>query len=109
MNPEQWREIKRIFEEAQELATYAQADFVHVSSGGDADLEIQVLRLLQANASTGGFLGKPIADLHRYIAARADEPVLEMATVYPSRFKVLQFLSRGGMGEVYEAWDAELR
>jgi serine/threonine protein kinase len=56
----------------------------------------------------GGFLGKPIADLLRYIASRADEPVLEMGTVYASRFKVLQFLSRGGMGEVYEAWDVEL-
>ena len=108
MNPEQWREIKRIFEEAQELPAHAQADFVHVSSRGDADLEMEVLRLLRADASTGGFLGKPIADLHRYIASRADEPVLEVGTVYASRFKVVRFLSWGGMGEVYEAWDAEL-
>jgi serine/threonine protein kinase len=107
MNPERWRAIARIFEEAEKLPAQAQPDFVRGSSGGDAEIEAEVLRLL-ANASTDGFLEKPVADVHHFIEPRSDEPVLQVGTVYAKRFKVLRFLSRGGMGEVYEAWDAEL-
>jgi serine/threonine protein kinase len=108
MNSEQWQEIKRIFEEAEELPSDAQPEFVRVSTGGDAELEAEVLRLLQANASTAGFLETPAADLHRYLEPRSDEPVLRVGIVYARRFEVRRFLSRGGMGEVYEAWDDEL-
>jgi serine/threonine protein kinase len=108
MNPEQWQEIKRIFEEAEELPSSAQPEFVRASTGGDADVEAEVLRLLRANTSTAGFLERPVADLHRFLEPRRDELVLHPGMVYARRFKVLRFLSRGGMGEVYEAWDAEL-
>jgi serine/threonine protein kinase len=108
MNPEQWREIKRIFGEAEKLSSHAQREFVRVSTGGDEELEEEVLRLLRANTSTGGFLEEPVADLHRYMMPGRDEPVLRVGIVYAKRFEVLRFLSQGGMGEVYEAWDGEL-
>ncbi|RZU41272.1 protein kinase domain-containing protein [Edaphobacter modestus] len=108
MNAERWREIKSIFDAAADLQAQEQAAFVHSSAGEDRELEAEVLRLLRANASTDGFMEKPAADLHTYIEPVRDEPVLETGSIYARRFEILRFLSRGGMGEVYEAWDTEL-
>jgi serine/threonine protein kinase len=108
MNPERWREIKRIFDAAVDLRTQEQFALVHSLSGEDEDLEAEVLRLLRANESTAGFMENPVADLHTYIEPIRNEPVLETGNVYARRFEILRFLSRGGMGEVYEAWDTEL-
>jgi eukaryotic-like serine/threonine-protein kinase len=108
MNPERWREIKRIFDAAADLQTQQQPAFVRSSAGEDKELEAEVLRLLRVNATTDAFMERPAADLHPYIEPVRNEPVLETGSVYARRFEILRFLSCGGMGEVYEAWDTEL-
>jgi len=108
MNPERWREIKSIFDAAADLRAEEQLSYVRGLAGEDKELEAEVLRLLRANASTNGFMEKPAADLHTYIKPNKDEAVLEKGRVYARRFEILRFLNRGGMGEVYEAWDTEL-
>ncbi len=109
MNPERWGTIKKIFEEAMEQPEPEQLDFVRNCAYGDATLEAQVLRLLRAHGSTADFLETPAADLHAYLDAQTDEPFLEAGAVVADRFEIIRFLNRGGMGEVYEAWDAELK
>jgi serine/threonine protein kinase len=108
MNSERWREIKSIFDAAADLPAEEQPSYVRGLTGEDKELEAEVLRLLRGNASTNGFMEKPAVDLHTYIKPVNDEDVLETGRVYARRFELLRFLSRGGMGEVYEAWDTEL-
>ena len=108
MNSERWREIKSIFDAAADLPAEEQSSYVRGLTGEDKELEAEVLRLLRGNASTDGFMEKPAVDLHIYIKPVNDEAVLETGRVYARRFEILRFLSRGGMGEVYEAWDTEL-
>jgi len=108
MNPERWREIKSIFDAAADLRGEEQAICVRGLAGDDKELEAVAMGLLRANANSNGFLEKPALDLHTYITPVKDEAVLETGRVYARRFEILRFLSRGGMGEVYEAWDTEL-
>ncbi len=109
MNPERWATIKKIFDEAIELPAPEQLAFLRTSAGNDLALEAEVLRLLRAHDSTADFLESPAADLHLYLDAQIDEPFLEAGTIIANRFEIIRFLNRGGMGEVYEAWDAELK
>ncbi|GAC1357198.1 MAG: hypothetical protein NVSMB3_03790 [Acidobacteriaceae bacterium] len=109
MTPELWERVKGVFDEAAELPMEEQAECVRRLGGGDAELVAEVLRLLHAAEGSAPFLETPLANLHDFLEPRREEPLLAEGTVVASRFEILQFLNRGGMGEVYEAWDAELQ
>ncbi|HSY36476.1 MAG TPA: protein kinase [Acidobacteriaceae bacterium] len=89
---------------------------------GAPELRHAVEALLAASDETGGFVEKPLlaaalmdepGDATASFAAEpsgldADSP-FEIDKVIFDRFKVLRFIARGGMGEVWEAWDSQLQ
>ena len=110
MNPARWGEIKRVFDRALDLDDPEREEFLRQSAEHDREIELEVRRLLRAHSSSEDFLREPVADLHGYIAPRPSEPpVLADGRIVAGRFEILRFLNRGGMGEVYEAWDEELQ
>ena len=110
MNPARWGEIKRVFDGALDLDGREREEFLRQSAEDDREIELEVRRLLRAHSSSEDFLREPVADLHGYIAPRPSEsPVLADGRIVAGRFEILRFLNRGGMGEVYEAWDEELQ
>lgn len=72
------------------------------------DVRRLVALLLADDALAGSFLGSPLfsaEDGHAEDEATTFEP----GAVLCGRFQMQRFIASGGMGEVYEAWDSELR
>lgn len=107
LTPQQWENVKTLFESALEKNPAERSSFL---SGAvqDALVRREVERLLAHHVESGGFLSRSaIPD-----AASTTVP-LQMQSFRPGdliaeRFRIMRFLARGGMGEVYEAEDVEL-
>jgi serine/threonine protein kinase len=108
MTAERWVHLKRIFEAVQSRPLAERAGAIRALANGDQELELAAKDLLAADESAGAFLQTPAADLHRPLA-KERLPCLTPGNVISKRFEILRFLNRGGMGDVYEAWDTELK
>lgn len=67
-----------------------------------------VRMLLLADERAGNFLETPLISSSD-TSAEEPTPTFEPGTTVVGRFQIHRFIARGGMGEVYEAWDSELR
>ncbi|WP_419806301.1 protein kinase domain-containing protein [Terriglobus sp.] len=109
MNPEHWERIKATLDELLEKPPDERPKLLHALCGSDPTLEAEVSKLLHAYQTSEDFLERGPALLCAPPAPRAPErPALESGTVLANRFQIRSFINRGGMGEVYEAWDSEL-
>ena len=108
MTPEQWQQLKEL---------YCAADQTDGENDGKlaiADSELASLyRRLRAAGSSEGFLDRPIAILDHDVTETI-EAISAIRTRAPGdrlcdRFDVVRFVARGEMGEVYQAYDSELR
>jgi Tol biopolymer transport system component len=111
VTPDRWQKVKRITADALERAEGDRALYVEAEVEGDEDLRKEVLRLISGceNAEPN-FLSQ-----HPWSARAVLEDIESGGTsflpgqVVCNRFEVVRFINTGGMGEVYEAWDTELR
>jgi eukaryotic-like serine/threonine-protein kinase len=101
--------MQKIFEEALSVPDTERRSLVRDHCQGDPNLEQEVIRLLEANATTNSFLEVPAANLLGYRGERDESSSFTPGSLIANRFEILRFLNRGGMGEVYEAWDQELK
>ena len=98
MNPERWRQIRTVFDQAVSLDPAARPSFLDHTCANDEDLRREVESLLLSDDQAGAaFLNTPGADLTKptTLAPRVGRRI--------GAYNVLLEIGRGGMGEVYRA------
>ncbi|HXY06628.1 MAG TPA: serine/threonine-protein kinase, partial [Terriglobales bacterium] len=108
LTPEQWEKVKALFDANLDKPPAQRSQLLATTNEDPAVLE-EVGRLLQSYGEAGNFLSasplpSPIVPL---LATEAQS--FSPGDLLAQRFRITRFLARGGMGEVYEAEDVELR
>jgi serine/threonine protein kinase len=107
--PDNWEAVKALFEAALEEDVTQRSSFLKERCS-DAILRTEVERLLAEHEEAGAFLSTPaLGDLLSEAKLPAPIRRLSEGHVLAGRFKIIRFIASGGMGELYEAEDQELR
>ena len=108
LTPEQWDRVKALFETILENPP-AQRSALLTSANEDPAVLEEVGRLLRSHSEAGNFLS--ISPLPSPVVTNVttEAQLFSPGDLLADRFRITRFLARGGMGEVYEAEDVELR
>ncbi|MGD1025154.1 MAG: protein kinase [Candidatus Sulfotelmatobacter sp.] len=102
-----WEAVKALFEAALEQDAARRSSFLRERCQ-DASVCAEVERLLAEHDQAASFLSTaPLSDPVPDPASTTQE--LSVSQVLAGRFRIIRFIAGGGMGEVYEADDQELR
>jgi serine/threonine protein kinase/tetratricopeptide (TPR) repeat protein len=103
--PQNWEAIKALFDAALDEDPARRSAFLKERCA-DVSLCAEVERLLGEHEQAGAFLSTPaLGDLP--LAAHRQR--FSESELLAGRFRIVRFIAAGGMGEVYEADDQELR
>jgi tetratricopeptide (TPR) repeat protein len=107
VTPERWRKLSGIFNAALERDAADRDEFLRQECAGDEDLRVELVRWLEEDARSTGPLDHPVwsDDGESQRAA----VTFSSGEVVSGRYRIVRFIARGGMGEVYEAEDLELK
>jgi eukaryotic-like serine/threonine-protein kinase len=110
MTSARWQTITRIFEDALDKHPNNRGQFVREACAGDSELESEVAKLLAADENAGSFLeGHALSTLPGRSNTNRQSPSLAPGSLISGRFEIVRFIGQGGMGQVYEALDLELK
>ncbi|MGH7461852.1 MAG: serine/threonine-protein kinase, partial [Longimicrobiales bacterium] len=102
MEPERWARVQAIFHDALALSATERASFVRKASGGDAELEAEVLSLIVEDGRAG-LLERGVASVARTLL---EGPLSLPEHIGP--YRIVGLAGRGGMGVVYQAERSDL-
>jgi serine/threonine protein kinase len=106
MDERLYQRLKPFFEQALEMPKEKRAQFVIEVCQDDHELTKELQALIAAHEEKTGALDHPLANLNGLVANAP--PTFSNGELIQRRFKILRYISAGGMGEVYEATDLQL-
>ncbi len=101
MTPEQWQQIKNVFQSALEREPDQRASFLAETCSANLELRREVERLIALHDQAGGFMETLAPELAAGIFGDTDDQSLIGRRIGP--YKVVREVGRGGMGAVYLA------
>jgi eukaryotic-like serine/threonine-protein kinase len=104
MTPEVWERLKPLFHAALDREPGDRTAFIAEACGNDAGLKDNLVALVNAALEPTCTLDRPLVNLNPLDRLR-----FQTGEVILERFSIRRHIGSGGMGEVYEAWDSELR
>jgi serine/threonine protein kinase/tetratricopeptide (TPR) repeat protein len=109
MIAEQWEHIKELFDTALNCSPQEKLSLLTRLAEEDPGVADQVRRLLASYEKAGDFLAEPCCPSRDFLEdLSAEQQRFFPGDVICGRFRIVSLLGRGGMGEVYKAWDEEL-
>ncbi len=106
MTPEKWQQIKDILEEARELPADERTIFLDNACKDDKELRGEIDSLLEAHFQVSDFIEDSPADLAEQLLE--DDLNESLIGQKLSHYQILSRIGKGGMGEVYLAFDERL-
>ena len=106
MTTEQWRKVRKLFEEALELEHSARAEFLATKFDGDDRIRTQVIQMLRDHEVAADFLERPLG-VNASAVALVDEG-RQAAGRMIGPYRIAREIGRGGMSVVYLAERADV-
>jgi eukaryotic-like serine/threonine-protein kinase len=106
--PDSQKFVEDLFEAALAQPPGERLAYLDHACPGSPEIRDLVKVLLLADERAGNFLESPLLPSSDP-SAQETTPTFTPGSTIAGRFHIHRFIARGGMGEVYEAWDSELR